>query len=109
MEVRADRVKIWRKDFKTRDGNEFYRYSVSISKKDGEGKFINAYMPVMFSKKANAPAKINNGEMVENLVGFMSVDSYADKDGNTRNTPMIVVMSADFNAGFEEVSEDVPF
>ena len=118
MEVRADKAKVWRKDFKTKDGKEFCRYTVSISKKvdeDGKTTWVNAYIPVMFSKKSNPPAKIENGAMVENLVGFMSVDSYKDKDGNERNTPMIVVMSADFDSepieadGFEQAEEDIPF
>lgn len=108
MEVRADKAKIWRKDYKTKDGREFYRYSVSVSKKNEEGKYVNAYMPVMFSKKAGAPDKIENGAMCS-IEGFMSVDSYTDKDGNERNQPMIVIMSADFDAGFKEIEEDVPF
>lgn len=110
MEVRADKAKIWRKDYKTKDGREFYRYSVSVSKKNDEGNYVNAYIPVMFSKKSGAPEKIDNGAICS-IAGFISVDSYTDKDGNTRNTPMIVVMEADFGDAdnFTAAEEDIPF
>ena len=114
MEVRADKAKVWRKDFKTRDGKEFYRYSVSISKKDNEGKYVNAYIPVMFSKKCDPPDKIENGAMVYDLAGFMSINTYTDKEGKLRTEPMIVVMKANFDdaeelAGYAEVEEDIEF
>lgn len=114
MNVTAKRAKIWRKDFKTRNGEDFYRYSVSISKKTQDGRYINAYMPVMFSKKADAPEKIDNGALCD-FEGFMSVDSYTDKDGNARNTPMIIIMSVEFDDptvgvdSFEQASSDIPF
>ena len=109
MEVRADKAKVWRKDFTTKDGKEFYRYSVSVSKKTDDG-YVNAYIPVMFSKKSGAPDKIENGSFCA-FEGFMSVDSYTDKEGNSRNTPMIVIMKADFGDtdSFAEAEEDIPF
>lgn len=110
MEVRADKAKIWRKDFATKDGKEFYRYSVSVSKKNEDGKYVNAYIPIRFSKKADAPEKIENGAMCS-IEGFMSVETYKDKDGNERNQPMIVVMSAQFEDAdsFVQAEEDIPF
>lgn len=109
MEVRADKAKIWRKDFEGKNG-KFYRYSVSVSKKTEEGNYVNAYIPVMFSKKSGAPDVIENGAMCA-FEGFMSVDSYKDKEGNTRNTAMIVVMKADFGEAdsFAEAEVDIPF
>ena len=107
MDVKANKAKIWRKDFEGKNG-AFYKYSVSIGKKDEDGKYVNAYIPVVFSKKSGAPEKIDNGALC-NFEGFMSVDSYTDKEGNTRNVPMIVIMSADFDAGFKEAEEDIPF
>ena len=113
MDVSAKRAKIWRKDIEGRNGT-FYKYSVSIGKKTQDGKFINAYIPVMFSKKADAPEKIPNGAFCD-FDGFMSVESYTDKDGNTRNTPQIVIMSVEFDDpttgvdSFEQAEEDMPF
>lgn len=108
MEVRADKAKIWRKDYQTKDGKEFYRYSVGVSKKNEDGTYVNAYMPVKFSKKSGAPERIENGTVCS-IEGFMSVESYTDKEGNTRNNPMIIVMSAEFDTGFEEAEEDISF
>lgn len=113
MEVSAKNAKIWRKDIQGKNGT-FYRYSVSISKKTTDGKFVNAYLPVMFSKKSDAPAVIDNGAVC-NFSGFMSVDSYTDRDGNTRNTPQIVIMKVEFDDpttgvdSFEKAEEDLPF
>ena len=112
MEVKAQNVKIWRKDIEGKNGT-FYRYSVSVSRKMDEG-YVNAYIPVVFSKKSGAPEKISNGAKCD-IEGFMSVDSYTDRDGNTRNTPQIVVMKADFkdasegDDNFEQAEDDIPF
>lgn len=109
MDIREDRAKIWRKDYTGKNG-DFYRYSVSISKKNEDGKYVNAYLPVKFSKKAGAPEKIENGTMCA-IEGFMSVETYKDKDGNERTQPMIVVMSAQFEDedSFVQAEEDIPF
>lgn len=108
MEVKATNAKIWRKDIEGKNGT-FYRYSVSVSKKMQDDKWVNAYIPVVFSKKADAPEKIENGALCD-FEGFMSVDSYTDKDGNTRNAPQIVVMSARFEGdSFEQAEVEIPF
>lgn len=108
MEVSAKRAKIWRKDIEGKNGT-FHRYSVGVSKKTPDGKYVNAYIPVVFSKKADAPDVIDNGAMCD-FHGFMSVESYTDREGNTRNTPQIVIMSALFDGdGFEQAEEDMPF
>lgn len=108
MNVSEKKAKIWRKDYQGKNG-EFYRYSVSVSKKNEDGKYVNAYIPIRFSKKADAPEKIENGAVCS-FEGFMSVESFKDKDGNDRNQPMIVVMSAQFEGdSFEQLSEDIPF
>ena len=108
MEVSAKRAKIWRKDIDGKNGT-FHKYSVSVSKKMQDGKYVNAYIPVVFSKKADAPDKIENGALCD-FEGFMSVESYTDRDGNTRNTPQIVIMSALFEEdGFEQAEAEIPF
>ncbi len=113
MEVKGANVKIWRKDIEGRNGT-FYRYSMSVSRKMPDGNYVNAYIPVMFTKKCDVPEKIENGAKCS-FEGFMSVDSYTDKDGNTRNTPQIVVMKVDFDDptegvdSFEQAETDIPF
>ena len=108
MEVSAKKAKIWRKDIEGKNGT-FHKYSVSVSKKTQDGKYVNAYIPVVFSKKADAPEKIENGALCD-FEGFMSVESYTDRDGNTRNTPQIVIMSALFEEdGFEQAESEIPF
>lgn len=108
MEVSAKNAKIWRKDIEGKNGT-FHKYSVSVSKKNQDGKYVNAYIPVVFSKKADAPDKIENGALCD-FEGFMSVESYTDREGNTRNTPQIVIMSALFEEdGFEQAETEIPF
>ena len=108
MEVSAKNAKIWRKDIEGKNGT-FHKYSVSVSKKTQDGKYVNAYIPVVFSKKADAPDKIENGALCD-FEGFMSVESYTDREGNTRNTPQIVIMSALFDGdGFAQADVDIDF
>ncbi len=112
MNISEKNARIWRKDIEGKNG-VFYRYSVGISKKM-DNHYVNAYIPVVFSKKADAPEKIPNGTKCA-IEGFMSVDSYTDKDGKTRNTPQIVVMSVEFEDpttgvdSFEQAEEELPF
>ena len=108
MEVSAKKAKIWRKDIEGKNGT-FHKYTVSVSKKNQDGKYVNAYIPVVFSKKADAPEKIENGALCD-FEGFMSVESYTDRDGNVRNSPQIVIMSALFEEdGFEQAEAEIPF
>ncbi len=108
MEVSAKNAKIWRKDIEGKKGT-FHKYSVSIGKKTEDGKWVNAYIPVVFSKKADAPEKIENGAVID-FEGFMSVESFTDRDGNTRTAPQIVIMSALFEEdGFAQAEEEIPF
>lgn len=109
MNVSEKKAKIWRKDHEGKNG-PWYSYSVSISKKNEDGTYTNAYLPIRFTKKSGAPEKIENGTVCS-ITGFMSVDSYKDKDGNERNTPQIIVMTYDDGSadGFREAEEDIPF
>lgn len=114
MDVKETNARIWRKDIEGKNGT-FHRYSVSVSKKDPDGKYVNAYLPIVFSKKSEAPEKIKNGAICD-FEGFISVESFTDRDGNKRNNPQIVVMKAEFKEaateeedGFAEAEEDIPF
>lgn len=113
MDIRESKAKLWRKDFQGKNG-VFHRYSVSISKKMQDGNYVNAYIPVVFSRKAEAPEDIPNGTLCS-IEGFMSVDSYTDRDGNTRTTPQIVIMSIEFDDptigadSFSQAEVEIPF
>lgn len=113
MNVSAKNAKIWRKDIEGKNGT-FHRYTVSVSRKTQDGKYVNAYIPVMFSKKADVPDAVDNGAVCD-FTGFMSVESYTDRDGNTRNTPQIVIMSVEFEDpttgvdSFEQAETEIPF
>ena len=85
MDIKAENVKIWRKDIEGKNGT-FYRYSVSVSRKTDDG-YVNAYIPVVFSKRSNAPEKISNGAKCD-IEGFMSVDSYTDT-GAEKHRPVV--------------------
>lgn len=114
MNITAINTKIWRKDFKRKDGKEFYKYTASIGRKTESGTWINAYIPVVFSKKTEVNGKIDNGAICD-FEGFMSVGSDKDRDGNTRNFPQIVITSVEFADpsqgvdSFEQASGDIPF
>lgn len=113
MDVIAKRAKLWRKDIEGKNGI-FHKYTVGITRKTQDGKYVNAYIPVVFSKRAEAPDEIPNGTLCD-FEGFMSVESYTDRDGNARNTPQIVIMSIEFDDptigvdSFEQASDDIPF
>ena len=113
MDVSAKNAKLWRKDIEGRNG-VFHRYSIGIGKKMEDGSYANAYIPVIFAKKAEAPEDIPNGALCC-IEGFMSVDSYTDKNDKTRNVPQIVVTSIEFNDptigvdSFEQAEDEMPF
>ena len=109
IDVKADKAKVWRRDFQGKNG-EFYKYTASVSRKNDDGGYVNAYIPIRFSKKSGAPEKIENGTMCS-FEGFLSVESYKDKDGNERNQPIIVAMSVEFDGedSFEQIEEELPF
>ena len=115
INVKAERVKIWRKDIEGKKGT-FYRYTAGISTKVDD-KWVNRYIPVRFAKETNVFDKIEDGATCV-FEGFMGVESYTDREGKAINTPMIWIMKADFegNVGedveaddYEQLSEDIPF
>lgn len=113
INVKATKQKIWRKDIEGRNGT-FYKYSTSVGQKNIDGDYVNAYIPVMFTKKSDAPEKIENGALCD-FEGFLSVESYTDSAGRTRNNPRIVISSVKFEDpttgvdSFNAAEEDIPF
>lgn len=116
MNVSEKNVRVWRKDMEGRNGT-FYRYSVGISKKTEDGSYVTAYMPIRFTKNAHMPGKIENGAKCD-FNGFLSVDTYLDKDGNEVKQVVIIAMNARLTEAndptedvdsFEQAEDDIPF
>lgn len=112
MEVSEKKAKIWRTEKQGVNG-VWYRYSVAISTKTIDGDRKTVYMPIRFSKKADAPDPIPNGATC-NFSGFMSVDWFDTKNGEEVKRPQIVVMKAEFSDldeedGFSQADDDIPF
>jgi hypothetical protein len=104
VDVKATNAKIWRKDREGKNGT-FHNYSVGVSSKNQDGSWTNAYMRVKFSRNSGAPEVIKNGAYC-NFEGFMSAESYTDKDGREITNPIIIVMKAEFDDDAEEPRED---
>lgn len=103
------KAKVWVKQFD--DGN--VAYSVSVSSKDNEGKWVNAYQPVRFKKDAHPERVISNGTEI-NYKGFATV--IKGKDYNkvlwqiTEFTLVGNEMASPTNNDFERFTEnDIPF
>ena len=116
MNISEKNARVWRKDIEGRNGT-FYRYSVGISKKLEDGSYLTAYMPIRFTKRANMPEKIDNGAKCD-FSGFLSVDTYLDKEGHEVRQIIIVAMNAtltdegDPSEGvdsFEQAEDEIPF
>lgn len=116
MNISEKGAKVWRKDIESKNGT-FYRYSVGISKKLEDGSYLTAYMPIRFAKRANMPEKIENGAKCD-FSGFLSVDTYLDKEGHEVRQIIIVAMNATLTDGgdpsegadsFEQLEDDIPF
>lgn len=116
MDVTARNARIWRRDFEGKNGT-FYRYTVGISKKMEDGSYLTAYMPIKFTKNANMPEKIENGAKCD-FGGFLSVDTYKDREGNEVKQITVIAMTARLTDGgdpsedvdsFESAEDDIPF
>lgn len=103
------KAKVWVKRFD--DGG--VAYSVSVSSKDKEGKWVNAYQPIRFKKEAHPERVISNGTEI-NYEGFATV--IQGKDYNKvlwQITDFTVVgneMASPSKNDFERFTEnDIPF
>lgn len=109
--VAYKKIKIWRKDFVKDDGSELHFYSISNSSQMQDGSWINAYLPLYFTKNANAPERISNGAIAD-LDGFMSARK--GKDGKGENVLVVTKVSFEDETlaevdSFTAAEEDIPF
>lgn len=104
MNISEKKAKIWRKDYEGKNGT-YSRYSVRIKGETMDGETITYYMPVKFAKRCDAPARISNGTECE-IEGFLSVESYKNKNGEEVKQPQIIVMRAKFKGDYDDEGED---
>lgn len=109
-------TKIWRNDITTERG-VFRSYTTSISSKNQDGTWTNAYVPIRFSQNAGAPEKISNGTKAD-LDGFLTPRKR--KDGTIEIVLMVMKLNLKDQGAqtledisevdsFEMAVEDIPF
>jgi len=115
MNVTGEREKLWVNHHKREDGSTWDEYSVSVSSKNQDGKYTNAYMKLKFAKAVSLPEEIHNGSLVT-FKGFLTVDAYKDRTGNEVKKPMIMAMEAQIispeqkpTPSYDDVAEDYGF
>lgn len=105
-------VKLWVNEREGRNG-KWNSYSVSVSKKV-EDKYINKEVKVLFGRDVWIPDTIRNGEVIEELEGFPTLDIYTDKNGNERREIMLYITKCKWkdltdDDSFTAMEEEIPF
>lgn len=119
MDVSGKDTRVWVNERQRRDGGKWNDYSIGISKKKENDEYVTVYMKVRFTKDVVLPQPMPNGIKMD-YEGFMSVDSYPDKDGNEVKRPLVVVNQAQFDTAlparsgedadsFKAAEDDIPF
>lgn len=108
LTLKADKLKIYRKDRTSQAGNAYTTYSTKINSKDKDGNWQSVFITVRFKKGV----EVNNKADIKVNNAFFGVDTY---NGNSTLTMIItdfeVVadgVSADANAG-SQVNVDTDF
>lgn len=109
-------TKIWRNDIKT-DSGEFYTYSISVSNRNQDGSWDSVYLPIRFSRSAEAPEKISNGTTAD-LEGFLTVRKRKTGKNevqlmvtryNSQDEEYPVADDLDIPDSFAQAESDIPF
>lgn len=113
LDIRGENIKLWKNERKGKDGTPFYTYSISISSKDMDGKWINKQVKLRFPKSVHVPDDLANGAMID-FAGFPTLDVYTGKDGNEHREVMIVAQNVrfidyDYGDSFAQAGDDIPF
>lgn len=111
LDISGKNVKLWVNDHEGRNG-KFQTYSVSISKKSADGKYINKPVKLFFGKDVWKPDTVPNGHVID-FEGFPTLDIYTDRDGNERKEVAIYATKIDWGRltedSFVEAEEEIPF
>lgn len=119
LDVNFENVRLWVNAHQRPDGSKWNTYAVSTSSKNEAGDYVNKSLKVKMTKNVQIPEDIINGEMVS-IRGFLSNESYMDKNGERRVEHIAVAQEVDFEnrqaprksepAGdFNALEEDLPF
>ena len=92
--IYASNVRLWKNKHTRKDGSPFFTYTVSHSKKNDDGNFVNKYVRVYFSKDIRVPRDLENGATV-GFKGFPVIDIYTTKAGEEKMD--IAYMVTDFH------------
>lgn len=71
--------------------NAFVKYTTSVSTKDEDGEYINAYMSVFFSKSCEVDMLETGENWVQINKAFITVEYYQDKEKKLVVKPAIMV------------------
>lgn len=116
MDIKG-KINLFINPHKRADGSTFNTYSTSIGGKDKEGNYKNLTLDVKFDGEEFPEEKLakltpENYYTLEIAEGFLSVREWADKAGELRRAPVVVISKAKIT-GKKEVktspADDLPF
>ena len=118
INVKGEDCKLWVNEHKKQNGDVWYSYTTTVSKKDMTGNWVRSYQDITFTKNAD-PTGIPNGTEFD-FEGWLSPRPYKTRDGKEATKTVIVINKASFkynpqaaaesyNDSFEGLDEDVPF
>ena len=117
MELKG-KINLFINAHKRADGTTFNTYSCSIGGKNQDGTYTNLSLEVKFDGKEFTEEKLaklspDNYYVIEVQSGFLSVRTWADKSGEVRKAPCVVILKGKVlekkEAKPAPVSEDLPF
>ena len=114
MNVTGEREKLWVNHHEREDGSVWNDYAVSVSSKNKDGSYKNVSVKMQFAKSVQLPEVVHNGSLIT-YKGFMTVDSYKDRNGNEVKRPMVMAMEATIEGekkpvpSYDDVAEDYGF
>lgn len=112
IDVKGKNCKLWIKEREGRNG-AWKTYSVSVSRKDQSGQYINSYQDVSFTKNVDV-SDIPNGTVFD-FEGWLTPKTFKDRDGNEVRRTIIMINKASFELSdgygdsFAEAEGDIPF
>ena len=77
----------------TSKGKKYYTHSTTLSIKDDNDEWVNYYLNVTFSKGCEVIPQEEGVKMLE-IEGFITIEQYTDKKGNTVIKPKIVALQS---------------
>lgn len=110
LNISGDNVKIWVNEHESSKG-KWKSYSISVSKKDESGNWMNKPVKLYIKKDIEVPEGLKNGDLID-FEGFPTLDAYRDRDGQEHREIMIVAQKISFkryDESFSETSDDIPF